>query len=72
MVCAKIEQIIAAMTASCLSPQEIAQAAGVSINTIYRMRRGYMVKMECFGKVCRALGISPDTVIDFDRLEVRK
>ena len=69
MVCAKVNVIIAAMTASCLSPQEIAVKAGVSINIVYRMRRGYMVKMEGFGKICRALGIRPEEVIDYDRMQ---
>lgn len=69
MVCAKVNVIIAAMTASCLSPQEIADKAGVSINIVYRMRRGYMVKMESFGKICRALGIRPEEVIDYERIQ---
>ena len=68
MVCAKVNQIIAAMTKSCLSPKEIADAAGVSVNIVYRMRRGYLVKMERFGKVCQVLGIAPEDVIDYDRL----
>ena len=71
MVCAIISKIISAMTASCLSPQEIAAAAGVSVNIVYRMRRGYMVKMDGFGKICRVLGIDPNDVIDFDRMEVK-
>ena len=69
MVCAKVKLIIGVMTASCLSPKEIAEKAGVSVNIVYRMRRGYLVKMECFGKVCRALGIEAENVIDYDRLE---
>ena len=71
MVCAKVNQIIAAMTASCMSPKEIAAAAGVSVNIVYRMRRGYLVKMDCFGKVCKALGIEAESYIDYDRLEKR-
>ena len=71
MVAAKVNQIIAAMTASCMSPQEIAAAAGVSVNIVYRMRRGYLVKMDRFGRVCKVLGISPEDVIDYDRLEQR-
>lgn len=69
MVAAKVDVIIAAMTASCLSPQEIADKAGVSVNVVYRVRRGYLVKLERFGKICRALGISPESVIDYDRLK---
>lgn len=72
MVCAKVNPIIAAMTASCMSPKEIAEAAGVSVNIVYRMRKGYLVKMDCFGKVCKALGISAEEYIDYDRLEQRK
>lgn len=69
MVCAKVNQIIAAMTASCLSPGELAAKAGVGVNTVYRMRRGYLVKMDLFGKVCRALEINPGDYIDYERLE---
>ena len=72
MVCARINQIIAAMTASCMSPMEIAKKAGVSVNIVYRMRKGYLVKMECFGKVCKALEIEAKEYIDYDRLEQRK
>lgn len=72
MVCARINQIIAAMTASCLTPTEIAQKAGVSVNIVYRMRRGYLVKMDCFGKVCRALEINAEDYIDYERLKQRE
>lgn len=72
MVAAKVNQIIAAMTASCMSPLEIAEKAGVSVNIVYRMRRGYLVKMDRFGKVCQVLGIAPEDVIDYDRLEQRE
>ena len=34
MVCAKIKPLIAAMTASCMTPQEIAKKAGVSVNIV--------------------------------------
>lgn len=72
MVCAKVDKILAAMTASCMSPGEIAQKAGVSVNTVYRMRKGYLVKMERFGRVCRALEIEAGDYIDFERLAQRK
>lgn len=72
MVAGKVKQLIAAMTASCMSPQEIADKAGVSVNIVYRMRRGYLVKMDRFGKVCHALDIAPEDVIDYDRLEQRE
>lgn len=69
MVCGKIEVIINAMVASCLSPQEIADKAGVSVSIVYRVRKGYMVKMERFGKVCRALGLTPEQAIDYERMK---
>nr|WP_296486353.1 helix-turn-helix transcriptional regulator [uncultured Acetatifactor sp.] len=72
MVAAKINQIIAAMTASCMSPQEIADKAGVSVNIVYRMRRGYLVKMDRFGKVCQVLGIAPEDIIDYERLKEQR
>lgn len=46
-----------------------AEKAGVSINIVYRIRRGYMVKMERFGKVCKALGLSPEEAIDYERMK---
>ncbi len=55
MVCAKIKPLIAAMTASCMTPQEIAKEAGVSVNIVYRMRRGYMVKMGGSGAFAKCL-----------------
>lgn len=69
MVCGKIEVIINAMVASCLSPQEIADKAGVSVSIVYRIRKGYMVKMERFGKVCRTLGLTPEQAIDYERMK---
>lgn len=69
MVCGKVEVIINAMVASCMSPQEIADKAGVSVSIVYRVRKGYMVKMERFGKVCRALGLQPEEAIDHERLK---
>jgi len=68
VVCAKVQVIIAAMVKSCMTPQEIADKAGVSVNIVYRMRRGYYVKLERFGKVCKVLCIEPEDVIDYERL----
>lgn len=69
MVCGKIEVIINAMVASCMSPKEIADKAGVSVSIVYRIRKGYMVKMERFGKVCKVLNIPPDQAIDYERMK---
>lgn len=69
MVCGKVEVIINAMVASCMSPKEIADKAGVSVSIVYRIRKGYMVKMERFGKVCKVLNIPPDQAIDYERMK---
>lgn len=69
MVCAKYKEMIAAMTASCMTPKEIAQKAGVSDNAVYRVRKGYMVKMEILGKICKVLEINVNDVLDFERME---
>ena len=69
LVCGKVEIIISAMVKSCLSVQEIAERAGVSANVVYRVRKGYMVKMERFGKVCKALGIAPEDVLDHEKMQ---
>lgn len=72
MVCGKIEVIINAMVATCMAPQDIADQAGVSVNIIYRIRKGYMVKMERFGKVCKVLGLLPEEAIDYERMKQKQ
>lgn len=69
MVCAKYKVMLAAMTQSCMTPKEIADAAGVSVNVVYRVRKGYMVKMEILGKICKVLGLKCEDAIDFERTE---
>ena len=69
MVCAKIDVIVCAMADSGLPPAKIAELADVSVNIVYRMRRGYLVKLENFGRVCHALGLSSKDVIDFEKTE---
>ena len=69
MVCAKYKEMIAAMTASCMTPKEIAKKAGISPNAVYRVRKGYMVKMEILGKICKVLELDVNQVLDFERME---
>lgn len=69
MVCAKIDVIVCAMADSGLPPAKIAELADVNVNIIYRMRKGYLVKLENFGRVCHALGLSSKDVIDFGKTE---
>lgn len=69
MVCAKYDAMITIMANSCMSPGQIAEKAGVSTNAVYRVRKGYMVKMEIMGKVCAALGVKCEDVLDYERME---
>lgn len=69
MVCANIDKILIIMCNSCMTPGEIAEKAGVSKSAVYRVRKGYLVKMEIFGKVCAALGVKCEEVMDFERME---
>lgn len=69
MVCAKYDELIKIMVDSCLTPTQIAQLAGVSVSAVYRFRMGYLVRMEIAGKICAALGIKCEDVLDFERME---
>lgn len=69
MLCAKIDVIICAMQRSRLTPREIAEKSGVTVNVVYRMRKGFLVRMERFEKVCLTLEIDCNDVIDFERVE---
>lgn len=69
MVCADIEKVLTVMCNSCLTPGQIAERAGVSKTAVYRVRKGYMVKMEIMGKVCAALGVKCEDVLDYERME---
>ncbi len=47
----------------------IADKAGVSVNIIYRIRKGYMVKMERFGRSARYWDCFPEEAIDYERMK---
>ena len=66
MVCADVMKILTVMCNSSMTPGQIAEKAGVSINAVYRVRKGYMVKMEIMGKVCAALGFKCESVLDYE------
>lgn len=71
MVAAIISKIITAMTKSGKTPMEIAEKANVPVNTVYRMRKGYLIRMDKFGRICEALDVAVEDVLDYDRLEKR-
>lgn len=69
MMCADINKILIVMCNSCMTPKQIAEKAGVSASAVYRVRKGYMVKMEIMGRVCTALGVKCEDVLDYERME---
>lgn len=69
MVCAKYDAMITVMCNSGMTPRQIAEKAGVSANAVYRVRKGYMVKMEIMGRVCAALGVKCEDVLDYERMK---
>lgn len=69
MVCADVMKMLTIMCNSCKTPGQIAEEAGVSTNAVYRVRKGYMVKMEIMGKICDALGVKCEDVLDYERME---
>ena len=72
MVAARIDKIITAMVASGMKPWEIADKAGVSVNVVYRARRGYLIRLDKLGRICDALGVRPENIIDYDRLRAEQ
>lgn len=71
MVAAIVSKIMVAMTKSGKTPLQIAEISGTSVNVVYRMRKGYLIRMDKFGRICEALGVAVEDVIDYERLEQR-
>ena len=69
MVCADVMKMLTVMCNSRLTPGQIAEKAGVSRSAVYRVRKGYLVKMEIMGKVCAALGVKFEDVADYAKME---
>lgn len=69
MVCANVDKILTIMCDSCMTATEIAAAANVSKTAVYRIRQGYMVKMEIMGRVCKVLGVKCEEVLDYEKIE---
>lgn len=69
MMCADVNKILIVMCNSCMTPKQIAEKAGVSTSAVYRVRKGYMVKMEIMGRVCAVLGVKCEDVLDYGRME---
>lgn len=57
MASAKVEIIVPAMAETCMTKKEIAEKAGVGANAVYRIAKGYWVRPDILGKVCKTLGL---------------
>lgn len=66
MVSANLEVLIPAIVETCKPMKEIAKEAGVGENVMYRIAKGYLVRMDMMGKVIKCLGLNAKEVIIFD------
>lgn len=57
-------KMLIAMAEAELEPAELAQAAGISKNIVYTMRRGFYTKPKYLGAVARVLQVSVADLID--------
>lgn len=57
-------KVLIAMAAAELEPSELAEAAGISKNIVYTMRRGFYTKPKYLGAVARALKVSVVDLIE--------
>lgn len=58
------KKFLIAMAEAEMNPQELAVAAGISVNFVYSIRRGKYTKPKYLGACCRALKISVADVIE--------
>ena len=57
-------KVLIAMAEAELEPTELAQAAGISKNIVYIIRRGYYVKPKYVGAVARVLNVRVADLIE--------
>lgn len=55
MVRVDIMKLIVAMANKCMTVKDLADAIGKSTTCIYKIRRGYLAKVETIGKICKVL-----------------
>lgn len=53
-----------AMAKAELEPKELAAKAGVSDNIVYTIRRGCLTKPVYIGKICKALNVKVEDMIE--------
>lgn len=57
-------KVLIAMAEAELEPVELAEAAGISKNIVYTIRRGFYCKPKYLGAVARALSVSVADLIE--------
>lgn len=63
MVRIDVMKLVTAMANKCMTVKELADAIGTSTTCIYKIRRGYLAKVETIGKICKALEIDAADLI---------
>ncbi len=63
-------KVLIAMAAAEVEPAELAEAAGISKNVVYTIRRGFYTKPKYIGAVARALHVTVTDLIE-DKEEVK-
>lgn len=56
-------KLVVAMANKCMTVKELAKATGTSTTCIYKIRRGYLAKVETIGKICKVLEIDAADLI---------
>lgn len=69
MLRADKQKLLIAIGNAGLDLQELAEASGVPYSIICLMRRGRLMKPWKLGKVCKALGIKIEDIVQLDREE---
>lgn len=57
-------KVLIAMAAAELEPAELAEAAGISKNIVYTIRRGFYTKPKYIGAIARALQVNVTDLIE--------
>lgn len=63
MVRVDVMKLIVAMANKCMTVKDLADAIGKSTTCIYKIRRGYLAKVETIGKICKVLEIDAADLI---------
>lgn len=64
-------KFLVAMAEKEMEPAELAQAAGISKNIVYTMRRGFYTKPKYLGAVARVLEVKVADLIEDKEVEVK-